>query len=363
MKSLVGPLIKLIVFAVVTVLATALLGLTIANAGGAGSSRFAAVFDDAAMLNPGDDVRISGVKVGEVSSVEVYDRNQAMVRFTLDRDRLPEGTELFIRYRNLTGLRYLALERGPGDLNNTVPDGHVFGTDPNRDDTHSAVNLTELFNGFKPLFRELQPEDVNRLSEQIIAIFQGDRMAGTMSQLVSDTASLTSTIADRDQVIGELIDNLTGVLDTVNRNDEQFKLLLDNTERFVSGLAAQRGSVGSAISSLSNLTAVTGSILGQTRPAIQGDIAGLRALADRINANDEAIDETLTNLPVKLQKIGRAATFGSWFQFYLCGIDVVAGNGKSTVLTHPLIPLPDINHVLYTSAATRCWKDNQRPGG
>ena len=80
------------------------------------------------------------------------------------------------------------------------------------------------------------------------------------------------------------------------------------------------------------------------------------------NVRDEDIEETLTNLPIKLQKIGRAATFGSWFQFYLCGIDVVAGNGKSPVLTQPLVPLPDINHVLYTSAATRCWADD-RPGG
>ena len=118
----------------------------------------------------------------------------------------------------------------------------------------------------------------------------------------------------------------------------------------------------SAITSVSNLTSVTANILGATRPSIQGDIAGLKSLADQINKRDADIEETLTNLPIKLQKIGRAATFGSWFQFYLCGIDVVAGNGKAPLLTQPLVPLPDINHVLYTSAATRCWAD-EKPGG
>ena len=201
---------------------------------------------------------------------------------------------------------------------------------------------------------------MNKLTEQIIAIFDGQ--GGSITRLVSDTADLTNAIADKDKVIGELITNLTKVLDTVNRNDEQFTSLLDNTEKLVTGLAAQRGSVGSAITSVSNLTSVTANILGATRPSIQGDIAGLKSLADQINARDEDIEETLTNLPIKLQKIGRAATFGSWFQFYLCGIDVVAGNGKSPVLTQPLVPLPDINHVLYTSAATRCWADD-RPGG
>ena len=114
MKSIVGPLIKLVIFGVVTVVTTSLLAVTIANAGGDGDAKFNAVFTDATLLNPGDDVRIAGVRVGQVESVEVYDRNKAKVAFNVDRDRLPDGTQLFIRYRNLTGLRYLALERGAG---------------------------------------------------------------------------------------------------------------------------------------------------------------------------------------------------------------------------------------------------------
>ena len=286
--------------------------------------------------------------------------SRALVKFNLDRDSLPAGTQLYIRYRNLTGLRYLALERGAGDPTQTVSQGHTFGTNPAVRDTHPPVNLTELFNGFRPLFQQLSADDVNKLSEEIIAVFDGQ--SSSIASLVSSTADLTNAIADKDAVIGELITNLTKVLETVNRNDAQFTSLLDNTERLVTGLAAQRGSVGSAITSVSNLTTVTANILGQTRPSIQGDIAGLKALADQINARDDDVNETLNNLPVKLMKIGRAASFGSWFQFYLCGIDVVAGNGKSVLLTKPLIPLPNINHVLYTNAATRCWA-NEQPGG
>ncbi|ATD69777.1 MULTISPECIES: MCE family protein [Gordonia] len=360
MRSIIAPLVKLIIFAVVTVVTTSLLAITIANAGGGGDAKFKAVFDDATLLNSGDDVRIAGVRVGQVEKVEVYDRNRAMVSFNLDRDRLPDGTQLYIRYRNLTGLRYLALERGAGDPARTVSQGHTFGLDEDDDSTHPPVNLTELFNGFRPLFQQLSADDVNKLTSEIIAVFDGQ--GGSITRLVSDTADLTNAIADKDKVIGELIGNLTKVLDTVNRNDEQFTSLLDNTEKLVTGLAAQRGSVGSAISSVSNLTSVTANILGATRPSIQGDIAGLKSLSDEINKRNEDIEETLTNLPVKLRKVGRAATFGSWFQFYLCGIDVVAGNGKSTLLTQPLVPLPDINHVLYTSAATRCWAD-EKPGG
>ena len=88
MKSITGPLIKLIVFAVITVITTSMLALTIGNVGGSGDSEFKAVFDDAAMLNAGDDVRIAGVRVGQVTDVKIHNRNQALVTFNADRDRL-----------------------------------------------------------------------------------------------------------------------------------------------------------------------------------------------------------------------------------------------------------------------------------
>ncbi|MGB3602466.1 MAG: MlaD family protein [Gordonia sp. (in: high G+C Gram-positive bacteria)] len=360
MKSIVPPLVKLIVFALVTIFATAMLGLTIANAGNSGKASFSGVFNDAAMLNPGDDVRIAGVRVGQVESVEITDRNKALVSFSADRSTLPKSTQLFIRYRNLTGLRYLALDKGPGPANETVNKGYTFTNTATNKSTHDAVNLTELFNGFRPLFKQITPEDMNKLAETMIKVFQGD-MDTTIGDLISDTAGLTNALADKDKVIGDMITNLTKVLDTVNKNDDQFSSLLVNTEKLITGLAAQRDSVGSAITSVSNLTTVTGSILSKTRPAIQGDIAGIKSLSDQLNSRTGDIEQVLTNLPVKLEKIGRAATFGSWFQFYLCGIDVVAGNGKSTLLTQPVVPLPNINHVLYTSAATRCWRDG-KPG-
>ncbi|MEZ5210276.1 MULTISPECIES: MCE family protein [unclassified Gordonia (in: high G+C Gram-positive bacteria)] len=367
MRGMWAPLIKLIVFAVVTILATTVLALLIGNAGASGKDSYKAIFTDAAMLNPGDDVRIAGVRVGQVESVEIVDHNRAEVSFNVNRARLPKSTQVYIRYRNLAGLRYVALERGPADDTQMVSPGHVFPYNENRflSNTHPAVNLTELFNGFRPLFRQITPDDMNKLAETVINVFQngdGTDMGQTIQSLLTQTAQLTNTIADKDQVIGEMITNLTKVLETVNKNDKQFTALLDNTEKLVVGLAAQRDSVGSAITSVSNLTTLTGEVLSKTRPSIQGSLANLKVLSDKIDARSADVEKALTNLPVKLEKLGRSATFGSWFQFYLCGIDITAGNGKSTLLTQPLVPLPDINHVLYTSAATRCWADGKING-
>ena len=66
-----------------------------------------------------------------------------------------------------------------------------------------------MFGGFRPLLQALSPADMNRLSMEIIQVFQGE---GTNVQsLLDDVASLTSSLADKDAVIGSVIDNLNTV--------------------------------------------------------------------------------------------------------------------------------------------------------
>ncbi|RVW01388.1 MCE family protein [Rhodococcus xishaensis] len=354
MRGVAAPLTKLLIFAVITTVATSLLALTIANAGSAGGTKFIARFTDVTSLNEGDEVRIAGVRVGQVTKIEIVDDREAQVEFTVsDRDWLPATTTATIRFRNLVGQRYIALEQGTGQQGHKMTAGETIPLDR----TKSAVNLTTLFNGFRPLFQTLSPDDVNRLSYQIIQVFQGE--GGTIEELVANTASLTNTIADKDRVIGELIINLEKVLDTVNQRDEQVDQLIVNTERLVSGLNADRDMVGQSVQSLSELTAATADLIVPTRPSIQGSIAGLNTLAGHINERSDDVNQVLANLPVKMEKLGRVGSYGSWFQFYLCGIDIVAGPGSAPQLNLPT-NLPTVNQPIYTNAAPRCYADGER---
>ncbi|MGB3773601.1 MAG: MlaD family protein [Rhodococcus sp. (in: high G+C Gram-positive bacteria)] len=348
MRGLAAPLIKLIIFAVVTILATAALALTIANGAGSGNTKFTAIFTDVASLNEGDEIRIAGVRVGQVEKIEIYERDLARVEFSLsERESLPASTTATIRYRNLIGQRYIALEQGSGNQGEKINNGATIPLER----TSPAVNLTTLFNGFRPLFQTLTAEDVNKLSFEIIQVFQGE--SGTIGDLVQSTASLTNTVADKDQVIGAVIDNLNGVLETVNNRDQELDQLIVNTQALVTGLSADRNTVGSAVTSLAGLTNATSDLLEPTRPSIQSAITSVDELSTKINNRQADFDAVLQNFPVKLTKLIRVASFGSWFQFYLCGIDIVAGPGYAPQLNLPT-GLPTINQPLYTNSAKRC---------
>jgi phospholipid/cholesterol/gamma-HCH transport system substrate-binding protein len=337
------------IFVVVTIFLTTVLAISIANYSGGGTT-FKAIFSDVTSLNNGDDVRIAGVRVGQVTGVKIVDRRLAQVAFSVsDRDWLPASTIATIRYRNLVGQRYIELSQGPGEQGRKLTAGATIQLDH----TRPALNLTDLFNGFRPLFQTLTADDVNKLSSEIIEVFQGER--GTIDDLVATTADLTNKIADKDEVIGEIVTNLAKVLQTVNQRDDQLDALIVNTERLVSGLAAERGTIGDAVQSLGNLTDVTADLLAQTTPSLQGSIAGLRQLTGTIDTRRHEVNQVLTNLPIKMEKLGRAGSYGSWFQFYLCGIDIVAGPGYADApdLTIPG-GLPTINQPVYTNAAPRC---------
>ncbi|MFE9326246.1 MCE family protein [Nocardia sp. NPDC052278] len=349
MRGLGGPLTKLIIFIVVTLLATTILGLSIANYTGGGTA-FKARFSDVTSVNKGDEVRIAGVRVGKVTSVKIVDKRQAEVGFELtDRDWLPASTTATIKYRNLVGQRYIALEQGTGEQGRKLNKGATIGLEH----TRPALNLTTLFNGFRPLFQTLTADDVNKLSYEIIQVFQGEQ--GTIHDLVATTANLTNKIADKDAVIGDLVRNLTAVLNAVNEREGQFDQLIVNTEALVSGLAAERDTIGSSVTSLANLASATADLLVPTRPTLQGSIAGLSQLTGTLDERKDDVNTALTNLPIKMEKLGRAGSYGSWFQFYLCGIDIVVGPGAvdAPQLNLPA-GLPTVNQPIYTNAAPRC---------
>jgi phospholipid/cholesterol/gamma-HCH transport system substrate-binding protein len=329
-QRVAAPLVKFVIFATVTILATAMLAATIANRTSGDTATYKAEFTDATGLLTGDDVRIAGVRVGQVGAIKIVRHDTAEVTFSIEATRtLPAGVLAKIRYRNLVGQRYLELAQGPGSGADALPPGGTIHTDH----TTPSLDLTQVFGGFKPLFAALDPNEVNKLSYEIIQVLQGE--GPTVDSLLAHTASLTSTIAGRDAVIGRTVDNLNAVLGTVTQRDQQLGTLVGNLQTLVSGLAADRTSIGDSLSGINDLADATGGLLAEGRPDLAADIAQLNRLAGTLNANSGTLTQLLQLLPGKLTTITRTATYGSWFNFYLCSFQVNLRVGDVTVPYQP----------------------------
>ncbi|MCD6640197.1 MAG: MCE family protein [Nocardioides sp.] len=311
-KRTSADLVKLVVFIVVTTLATSMLVVTIGNIGFGSTREFKARFTDVTGVNKGDDIRVAGVKVGTVDDIEIIDRSQALVTFSVDDEiEVNGGTHATIRYRNLVGQRYVSLTQEVGDTA-ALEEGATIPLDR----TQPALDLTLLFNGFKPLFEALSPEDVNQLSYELVQVFQGE--GGTLEGLLAHTASVTNTLADRDEVIGALIENLSSVLDHVADRDEQLTRLITSFRTLVAGLKKDRNAILGSLEDVSALSVETASLIDGIREPFVSDVKQLRTVAGNIDKNKAELDRAMQVLPIKLTKIGRTAIYGSFFNFYLC---------------------------------------------
>ncbi len=340
--------IKLGIFTLSSILVTGLLAVIMGNFGFGSQTTFHAVFTSASMLQPGDDVRVAGIPVGEVKSVDLYQRGQAKVTFKIGADvPLTEASRAEIRYLNIVGDRYLALEEGDPEAEPLEDDATIPMSR-----TSPALNLTALYNGFQPLFAALQPEDVNELSMNIIQVLQGE--GGTVRSLLAETASLTNSLADRDQLIGEVITNLDTMLKTVDDRRTQLNELVTQLKGWMTNLARDRSSIGASVQNMSQLTATVADLLTRSRPLLKSDVTQLRRLMTLLakTKNQKVITELLDRLPEAMTDQTRIGTYGSWYNYYLCDFE---GSIKLPDLGADLSGLQQqLNDLSFHSTAPRC---------
>jgi phospholipid/cholesterol/gamma-HCH transport system substrate-binding protein len=334
-----GPLIKLIIFAVVTIMASYVLISTITNAGYGTQVTYRAQFSDVTGLVQGDEVRIAGVRVGQITSIGLAagnDRPTAQVELQVQKSvPVPDGVQATIRYRNLVGQRYIALTEAGGSGGRMLPAGGLIPLAH----TRPALDLTVLFGGFRPLLQALSPADMNRLSFEIIQVFQGE--GGTVESLLTHVSSLTTSLADKDAVIGSVINNLSTVLGSVAARDQKLSDLIVNLQQFVTGLATDRNAIFNSLQSIDALATSTSGLLAQARPPLAADIKGLGKLSSNLADSRQVLEGFLKLAPMKIDLITRTAINGSWFNFFMCSasgyvvLPATGANGKPTGITQP----------------------------
>jgi phospholipid/cholesterol/gamma-HCH transport system substrate-binding protein len=315
--KITGTAIKLGIFALVLLLFTAMLIVVFGQMRFDRTSGYSAIFSNTSGLRNGQFVRASGVEVGKVEKIELIDGgSKVRVDFSVNRSlQLFDGTTASVRYLNLIGDRYLELKRGDSDkrlpVGGTIPIEH----------TEPALDLDALIGGFRPVFRALDPDKVNNIAQSIITIFQGQ--GGTINDILDQTASLTSALADRDQAIGEVVKNLNTVLDTTVKHQQQFDQTLVDFEKLITGLKDREDPIATSVANISDAAGTIADLLADNRPLLQSTIGHLETLQQPLVDQKDQVNDILVRLPTAFNIIGRAGgIYGDFFNFYACDISL-----------------------------------------
>lgn len=296
----------------------ALMVVTFGNIQVRSTHTYKADFAQVSGLKNGSEVRAAGVTVGKVTGLLLRKSDDhIVVTFTVDKSiPLMTNTQATVKYKDLLDNRFLDIAQGTGPAAPLEPAAMLPASD-----THPALDLDELYNGFQPLFDAITPTQVNALAASLIDVFQGQ--SGTIDSLLSRVGSLTGTLADSDKVIGQLITNLNSVLGTVNAHGAQTSTLIVRLQQLVTGLNDNRTQIAGSFSQVSDLSSAIGGLLSQARAPLTYDVDQLGAVSKNINADSSDLDAYLSDLPLAYRVANRQGLYGSTFNFYLCGVQIL----------------------------------------
>jgi phospholipid/cholesterol/gamma-HCH transport system substrate-binding protein len=215
---------RLAISAVIAIILFILVANVIRQPLAADTRSYTAEFTDASGLHLDADVRVRGVRVGKVHSVDLERRDGqsiAEVGFTLDKSYgVVSGTRLAIKYQALTGLRYLdVVDPEVGDPKAALVT-HVTTAM-----TQPSFDVTTLFNGLQPVIATLSPDDLNTFTANAATYLSGD--GGGLAPMLESIRKLTRFVSDRQHVIATLMRNLKDISDTMGGHAKDLTRIMD----------------------------------------------------------------------------------------------------------------------------------------
>lgn len=331
-----GTLVKLGIFVLVTSIGAFFVAATVGNLRFADREEYNAVFTSAEGVVSGSEVRVAGVPVGTVTGVDLAAQGKARVTFEVNKtNAVMADTKMVIRYKNLIGERYLQLVQGEGSTSRlasgaTIPDSR----------TTPALDLDQVVNGFKPLLQGLSPNQVNDVSSSLVEVLNGRESA--VSDLVGNLGVLTNSLADHDQAIGKAIDNFSIVMKTINERGDETGQLVSGLAELIKRLGDDTPRISSSLVKVDDLTKALSVVVTSVQSDLPQDIASLGALTANLNQKSDTLNLILGKLPKAYQLMNRVTGYGSWVNFFVCGIGVKYGPGMQDATP------------MFTAPAERC---------
>jgi phospholipid/cholesterol/gamma-HCH transport system substrate-binding protein len=269
-----------------------------------GGDTYYAAFSEAGGLKPNDEVRVAGVRVGKVQSVDL-EGDHVRVEFQVDQGiDFGTTTGADIKVKTLLGAMYLALQpSGPGQLqeDSEIPESR----------TTSPYDVVQAFSGLASRSERI---DTDRLAKSL----------NTMSSLMQNTpeefrgalrgmSALSQNIAARDAQLNALLTHMQKVSRVLgDRNGDLVKLMEDGDKLF-RALAARRQSVHNLLTATSQLSKQLTGLVEDTRADLKPALDHLNGVLDMLRRNQENLDNSLRLMAPFYRVFANTLGTGPWF--------------------------------------------------
>lgn len=281
-----------------------------------GDRPYQAAFRDASGLVAGNEVRVAGVRVGEVTDVDLA-RGAAgpyvRVRFRIDDDgiRLGRETGATIRIKTVLGQKYLALApAGPGQL----PEGAQIPLER----TASPFDVMQAVTGLADTFGQIDTQQLATAFDTLAQTF-ADTPASVRSSL-DGLSRLSQTVASRDAELRELLSRARGVTEVLAERDEEFRKLVADGTALLGEVSRRRDAIHELLVGTRDLASQLSGLVADNRARLAPTLRQLREVVAILQRNRDDLEATLQKMGPFLEAFSNVVGNGRWFDSYLRGL-------------------------------------------
>ncbi|UPT45862.1 MCE family protein, partial [Streptomyces sp. WAC00303] len=275
-----------------------------------GGTSYSADFTESAGLTDGDEVRIAGVKVGEVTGVSL-DGAKVRVDFRVKDAWIGDSSTVGIAVKTLLGDKYLAVDP-LGDAPQ-APGSRITASR-----TTSPYDVTQAFNGLGETIGEIDTEQLAKSFETISATFKDS--PPHVRSAADGLSALSRTVSERDAQLATLLRNSKQLTKTLAGKKSSFETLLEDGNLLLGEIRARRDSIHLLLTGTRDLgTQLTGLVRDndkQLGPTLQS----LGRVTAVLVKNRKSLDKVLAMTGSYSRLIGNTLGSGRWFDNYVCGV-------------------------------------------
>ncbi|GAB3437112.1 MCE family protein [Actinophytocola sediminis] len=276
-----------------------------------GGTKYTAEFSEAAGLRQDDEVRVAGIKVGEVTDVELV-VDKVVVTFRIQDAWIGDATTAAIKLKTLLGRKFLALH--PTGSTALDPDVAI---PLNR--TVTPYDVTEAFEGLASTAGAI---DTDQLAESFRTISDtfADSPAHVRSALDGLTA-LSRTISSRDAQLAELLANTRQVTRTLAGSNTEFDQLIKDGDLLLTELAARRDAIHNLLVGTTDLARELSGVVADNQRQLGPALSKLDIVTDVLRRHADDLDRSLEAAGPYFRLVNNANGSGRWIDNYLCGLE------------------------------------------
>ncbi|MBM7367279.1 MlaD family protein [Gordonia hydrophobica] len=291
------------------------------------TDEYTVVFTDAEGLIDGNPVTMSGVRIGRVDGIALRAQpdGTALAYVTVavqSAHPLPERVRASIRYGDMLGARYVAIESdatAPPRVGNVVA---AAATDP-------PINLTALMNGFQPLFASLEPKQVNELAQGFVDTFAG--RTRSVRLLLRQIATMGSDLESNSAVFARVVSNLTTLMQSADQRSDQVTELFAGLGDLTTSIVGDEGRLTALFDSGDRTLAALAQMMTVAGDDFAEALTGLNDVTGAWVPHTAKFQTFLQKLPVMADKINHAGRYGGFMSLYMCNFTLKAGGAEANI--------------------------------